>query len=518
MNALDQENTSIWEGTSPNPKPYPALAKDISVDVAVIGAGITGLTAAYYLAQQGKSVAVLEANCVGSGTTGKTTAHLTTLFDHSYDTLEKKYGVESSRLVARSLQESIDRMEALQSQLGIACDFERLSGFYYTEEESHMSDVDKVRTASNRAGLDVTTVNEVPLPYATVDGFEIKNQAQMHSLSYLHGLAEAATSCGAQIYENTRALAVDSGKPCKIRTPDASVTATDVFMATHTPIGFNLLQSELAPYRSYVVAAKIRSEVPHGLFWDTCEPYHYIRRQMTDEGPLLIVGGKDRKVGHGGEEEAFARLQEYCQKRFDVDTFVYQWSAQYYDPADHLPYIGLIPFSEHIYTGTGYSGDGMTFGSLAGFMVAEQISGRDTPYDKIYQPARINTEGLPTFIRENLDVAKGLVIDRFLPAASRNLDSLPVGDGRVFRSGISKYAAFRKSEKEVAVFSAVCPHMRCIVRWNNVQKSFDCPCHGSRFDTDGSVIEGPSLQCLSPINRAAEQEEPKEKTKRRQHH
>jgi glycine/D-amino acid oxidase-like deaminating enzyme/nitrite reductase/ring-hydroxylating ferredoxin subunit len=497
---------SIWQD-QPVPS-RPALDSDLTADVCVVGAGITGLTAALRLLRTGARVVVVEADRIGAGTSGKTTAHFTAVYDHDYALLEKVYGGDTAGLVARSLSEAIDAVERTVEAEAIDCDFRRVSGWLYTESPEDEHEIEQEMEAALRAGLDVAASRNVPLPFQTAFGFEARNQAQLHIMRYLSGLAEAIERHGGRICEGTRVAAIEEGKPCLVRTtrsaPSASgphghtILARDIVLATHIPLGRSIIHAALPPYRSFVMAVKAKV-IPNGLFWDNATPYNYLRNQRTDDGVLLIVGGKDRKTGHGRERDSFSALEAYVRTRFDVESIVARWSAQFYDTLDHLPYIGRRPMSSHVSIATGFSGDGMTFGTLAGHMLADQIAGRVTPYDKIYEPARIHLmAGLKQLIHENLDNAKSFLGDRLPKPRRASFAGLGPGDGAVVGGGWAPIAAFRDDTGALHTFSAVCPHMKCVVRWNADQKSFDCPCHGSRFSTSGAPLEGPSLAPLAP--------------------
>ena len=345
----------------------------------------------------------------------------------------------------------------------------------------------------------VDMVESIPLPFATARGYRAPNQAQMNPMPYVLALANAVNGDGCHVFENSRVTAYSDGAPASITTPTGSVVASQVIMATHTPLGLSVLHTLVAAYRSYVLGFSVSSgAAPEGLFWDTAEPYHYIRQQPTPQGPMVIVGGADTKAGHGGEQEAFAQLEEYVRERFAVEQIYYRWSAQFYEPADHLPSIGLLPKARQVYVGTGYSGDGITLGSLAGQMLADQVLGRETPYDALYRPARAGMiQGAKQFLKENADVAACFVGDRFARRVdSSALNELAGDTGAVLNVNGERIAAFRTKDGELKLLDPTCPHLRCIVHWNAAHKTFDCPCHGSRFDTDGNVLEGPSLSGL----------------------
>lgn len=499
----ERHHTSVWEDSAERPLFLP-LDGEIRVDVAIVGAGITGLTAAYLLKKAGKKVAVVEAERVGSGTTGHTTAHLTTEFDHEYHLLEQVYGDVVCQQVAGSMRQGIELVERLVSELKIDCGFRRLVGYNYAEGEEGIETIEREYETIQRLGLyPVEMIDSVPLPFSTSRGYQVPNQAEMHPLSYVAALALAVNRDGCRVFEQSRVTEYSDGPNPSVTTSQGKVVADQVIMATHTPIGLSVLHTLVAAYRSYVLGFTVTSgKIPDGLFWDTADPYHYMRQQPSSRGPMVLVGGEDTKAGHGGEEEAFAKLEEYVRQRFAVDTIYHRWSSQYYEPADHLPSIGLLPKASHVYVATGYSGDGITFGSLAGQILADQVMGTETPYDSLYRPARAGMiKGGKQFLKENMDSAQCFVGDRFSRRVESSvLDQLGSEDGAVLNVEGKRVAAFRTKEGKLKLLDPTCPHLKCIVHFNSAHKTFDCPCHGSRFDTDGNVLEGPSLKGLARLN------------------
>lgn len=496
---------SIWEATV-DAGAWPRLEAEVEADVAVVGAGITGLTAALLLSRAGKRVVVIDAERIGSGTTGRTTAHVSTLWDGRYHRIEKLYGDTASKQIAASLRSAVDRIETFVREHSIDCSFERLPGYQYAERNGAGTRVGIELEAAKRAGLDVSPVNSIPLPLSVAAAFRIEGQAQLHPLRYLQGLAGAIEEAGGRIYENTRAVNISDGAPGKVHTASGVVLAEEIILATHMPIGLNPVQTELAPMCSYVLAAKVKNDIGLALFWDMAEPYNYLRSYTTSDERWLLVGGQDLKTGHGKESAAFDRLRRYVESRFEVEDIRYLWSAELYEPTDRLPFIGRSPFAKHVWLATGFSGDGIPFGTMAGMLLRDEILERPNANASLYRPTRLKLGSVGKTIEHNAHVVRSLVSDR-LKTWPEEIDQLPPGQGCVTGSGMSKTAVFKNEAGELSMYSAVCPHMKCIVRWNDAERSFDCPCHGSRFATDGSVIAGPALKGLSPVKRPPQPEE-----------
>jgi len=489
---------TLWWDTVEMPE-YPALDGDVRVDVAIVGAGITGLTAARLLTREGKRVAVLEQHRVGSGTTGGTTAHVTQVPDLRYRDLRSKFGRDDLRIVVDSSRAALELIASLVEEDAIPCDFARIPAYLYTEDPDEVSRLEEEVEAAHEAGMPAELVREIALPFPVAAAVRYPDQARFHPLSYLAALARTVHENGGRIFERTRVVGVDSGEPCRVRTERGTVTADAVLFATHTPAGFSLLHAELEPLRSYVLGVRLRggASPPDGLFFDTADPYNYTRRQ----GSLLIVGGKDHKTGEDRQpEQSYRELEEYTRQRWDVESIDNRWSAQFYDPPDGLPMIGRAVTSGHVYVATGYSGTGMVFGTLGGMLLADFALGRENPWAEVYRPSRIKPLAAgPQVAKLAFETAVDFVKDRVTIPKVQDLSEVPVGEGRVVEIEGEKAAVYRDESGVAHAVSPVCTHAFCIVHWNSAEKSWDCPCHGSRFGIGGGVLEGPAVKALAPV-------------------
>lgn len=502
---MDGKQTSLWLDTREIPV-FPPLAGNAHVDVAIVGAGITGLTAARLLVEAGRTVAVLEQERVGSGTTGGTTAHVTQVPDRRFREIDSKFGHGGVRQLVVSSRAALDRIAAWVEADRIDCDYQRVPAYLYTEDPDEVSRLEEEARIAREAGMSAELVREVPLPFRVAAAVRFADQARFHPIAYLAGLARRIVEGGGRIYEDTRVVEVHDGhrgEPCRVVTENGgTVTAREVLFATHTPAGFTLLHAELEPIRSYVMAVRLRDQVPpDGLFFDTADPYNYTRWQPDERGGLLVVGGKDHPTGQERETEAcYRELEAYIRKCWSVESIEYRWSAQFYEPPDGLPLIGESLSSDRVFVATGYSGTGMMFGTLGGLLLTDRILGRANSWADLYQTKRLKPLAAgPQLAKLTLGTVKHFVQDRVTIPEIHDLSEVLPGEGRVVEIGGEKVALYRGEGGEVHTVSPVCTHAACIVQWNAAEKTWDCPCHGSRFTTDGQVIEGPAVKRLEPV-------------------
>jgi glycine/D-amino acid oxidase-like deaminating enzyme/nitrite reductase/ring-hydroxylating ferredoxin subunit len=490
---------SVWTATAKLPS-YAPLTADTSADVCVIGAGISGLTTAYLLTQVGKTVVVLDDGAIGSGMTGVTTAHLVNALDDRFFTLERMHGERGSRLAAESHSAAIDQVERIVSREGIACDFARVDGYLILDPTHDEALLDRELDAVHRAGLhNVAKAARAPLAFDTGPCLRFPSQAQFHPLKYLAGLAEAIERGGGRIYGGTHATRIEGGKDAHVGTEQGrTVKAQAIVVATNTPVNdLVVVHTKQAPYMTYVIGALVPSgSVPQALFWDTGDPYHYVRIQAGVDAThdLLIVGGEDHKSGQADDiERRHARLEAWSRERFpSMGEVTYRWGGQVMEPHDGLAFIGRNPLDhDNVYTVTGDSGNGMTHGTIGGMLITDLILGRNNPWRALYDPGRVTLRATGTFTREAANMAAQYA-DWVTPGDVDEVENIAKDSGAVMRRGAMKVAVYRDQTGALHERSAVCPHLGCIVAWNPAEKTWDCPCHGSRFDKFGEVINGPA--------------------------
>jgi glycine/D-amino acid oxidase-like deaminating enzyme/nitrite reductase/ring-hydroxylating ferredoxin subunit len=500
IESFHSDTRPIWTADAVIKK-QPQQTASVTVDVCIVGAGISGLTAAHLLKRAGKTVAVIDMGRIACGESGHTTGHLTEVFDLSYRDLISRFGLEGAQLAAQSARRSIERIEENIKLLGIDCDFERVAGYQFTEKRGDVDELEDEAEAALRAGVPNEILFETPLPFSTTRAIRFDHQAQFHPLKYLARLAEKIQGDGSYIFEETRMLDVVDGEPCRVSTDRAEIIADDVFVAAHVPSTNRFfLQTKIAAYRTYAIAARVNAEFDRkNLFWDVDRPYHYIREQVLNGASHLIIGGEDHKTGQDAHAAAhFQKLEDWAHERFAVDTITHRWSGQIIESVDGLPYIGLNALSEHVYVATGFSGNGLTFGTIAGILISDLITSNHNPWAELYDASRVKPlAGMRGFLTENIDFPSRLIGDRFTPAQTSDVATIRENEGQIVRVGGKKIAAYRDAEGELHMMSPVCPHLGCYVHWNDAEKSWDCPCHGSRFSCKGQLINGPAVSDLA---------------------
>jgi glycine/D-amino acid oxidase-like deaminating enzyme/nitrite reductase/ring-hydroxylating ferredoxin subunit len=501
MGNLHERNPSIWVGTTPATD-YPPLDGDLTVDVAVIGGGITGLTTATLLKRAGATVAVIEAGRIAAGATGYTTAKVTSLHTLIYAELVRRYGAERARIYADANQQAIEWVANFARDNGIDCDLVRLPALTYTEDPDHTADIEAEVDASKQLGLPASLTDTTDLPFPILNAVRFENQVAFNPRKYCLGMAALLPGEGSHLFELTRATGVEDADPCVVTTERGTVRAAQVVIATELPIIDNgKYYAKTSPSRSYGLAARIDAPAPQGLYLGVGQGGRSVRPYRTGAQEYLIVVGEDHPVGDDPDtRRRYAALDAWARERFPVRSIDYRWSAQDYMPADHIPYIGrMTTDTERLYTATGFKKWGLSTGTFAAQIISDAILGHNNPWASFFKATRLDlAHSAGKLIGANVEVAKHFVGDKLSTMNPPSVDTLAPGEGGIVDLAGEKVAASRDDAGTLAALSPNCTHLGCRVSWNTAEWSWDCPCHGSRFDREGHVIHAPAVHDLEP--------------------
>ncbi|MFD2630229.1 FAD-dependent oxidoreductase [Oceanobacillus kapialis] len=502
-NQIPSEASSLWQADR-KIATYPLLDQDLMVDVGIVGGGITGIVSAYLLAKEGKKVALLEAGRLLEGTTGYTTAKISSQHGAIYQELIKVHGEEKAKLYYDANEEALQFIPSLQEEESIACDLTTEDAYLYTTEENNMELLEKEEQAYKKLGINGgEATDEVDLPYSIKKALVIRNQAQFDPVKFTSGLLPSILENGGLIFEQTRAVRVKgANEPSIVTEHGHSITCKDVIISSHFP--FNDEQgayfSRLHAQRSYSIAVKPVKTPPKGMYLSVDSPSRSLRQAKdTDGTPLLLIGGQGHTAGKN-EDSTFAnyeKLKDYGSEAFGITSVPYHWSAQDLITLDKVPYIGqMVTGKKHVWVATGFAKWGMSNGAVAALLLKDLILGNENHYADLFDPTRSELKkGATSFIKENADVAKELVKGK-AHRVNLSADDLAPDEGSIVLHDGKKAGAYRDKTGELHIVKPTCTHMGCDVEWNDAERTWDCPCHGSRFSHTGSVMEGPAVKPL----------------------
>lgn len=498
---------TLWKSSKSSNERFNQLRKYIDVDVCVIGAGIAGVINAYLLAKTGRSVALIDSGEISNGATIDTTAHITWVLDQRYHKLCETYGNQNTKLIAQSHRKAIENIAKIIKDEKIDCNFEWVSGFLFAAQPDEVEEKNEtywdqeLYTLRNLGFTDIHSLSTAPLASVkTGPAIEFTNQAQFHPIKFIHGLISVLKNLGVQIYTNSRVVNIQGESPVFVETEDKGMISTRAaIIATNSPIN-NIfrMHTKQSAYQSYVIAMRIpRFSHSRALYWDDLDPYHYVRFAPSEDYDLMIVGGEDHKTGQENDaDDRFARLERWARVHFSQAGEVeYRWCGQVLEPIDDLAFIGRNPGNKNIYIATGFSGNGMTYGMISGLILKDLIDEKHHAWENIYDPSRITLHAAGEFAKENLNVAWQMS-DWVKSGDVEGVDDIANNEGAVVRQGLKMLAVYKDESGQVSSYSAKCPHLGCIVHWNAAAKTWDCPCHGSRFSCHGEVITGPTTKDL----------------------
>lgn len=489
---------SLWLATA-QPSAYRALEGDHEVDVAIIGGGIAGVTAALALKRDGARVAVLERGVIAGGASGFTTAKVSALQETKYSDIRKLHGAAAAATYAAASLAAVARIDALVLEEQIDCAWERLTAYTYAADDRQVDAVEQELTAAMASGLAVQTSSDTPLPFDVPLAACLHDQGQFHPVSYVRGLATAVEGDGSHVFESTAVAGVDEGSPCRVQTLDGvCLRAADVVVATNYPLlDRGLFFARMEAARSYVIAARTRGDAPGAILITAGAPTRSLRSYHDGENTWLLVGGEGHLTGSDeAQPERFEALERFAREHFDVLDIPFRWSTQDGMPTDKLPYIGpYTPNSSHLFVASGFQKWGMTGATIAATVLADRLAGRENPHAALFDPNRLSVRSAPQVAKAQLWVARHFVGDRLTPAQAETAE-IPTGEARVVRSGLGKIGVYRDEGGATHGVSLRCTHLGCLVHFNEAERTWDCPCHGSRFDTDGEVLAGPAVDPL----------------------
>ncbi len=500
----DGNNESIWQQSARYVNKNAGIDKEIVYDAVVAGGGITGITTALLLQLSGKKVLLAEAQNIGFGTTGGTTAHLNNFFDSSYDEVITNFGLNNAILFAEAGKEAMALIKAHIGKYNIDCDYEERTGYLFSIAEKQNKLLADIIEGTKKVNVAIDYINDSPFPIPYLKIASLPQQAQFNPLKYITALADIFVDNGGTLVESCRVTGADEASIIKVHTTAGDIQAGHLIYATHIPPGINLLHFRNAPYRSYAIAVKLNdANYPQALGYDLDDPYHYYRSQKVNGEEYLIAGGEDHKTGH--EENTgncFRKLESYVREYFDVKEVAYQWSSQYYIPADGLPYIGHLPGNgDNIFTATGFNGNGMILGTISAKIICDLVLTGQSRYKELFSPDRLKpVAGFTNFVKEGADVVGHLIKDRFNIEKIDAVAQLAAGEAKIVKYEGHVIALYKDEQHQLHALNSLCTHIDCTVNWNATEKTWDCPCHGSRFSIDGEMLTAPARKDLQKID------------------
>jgi glycine/D-amino acid oxidase-like deaminating enzyme/nitrite reductase/ring-hydroxylating ferredoxin subunit len=492
---MTPKHTSIWMDTGPQPDARPRLEANTDADVAVIGGGIVGITTALRLQEAGVRVVLVEAGRLAGGVSGYTTAKVSSQHGMIYDRLRSGFGTDGARTYGAANEAALAWMADRVERDGIDCDFRRRASYAYLAAGTDRSGAEREADAAFEAGLPAALVQETPLPYPVAAAVRFDDQAEFHARKYLLALAEQLD----EVYEHSHAVQVDADERCTVKTPGGNVTADHVVVATHYPfLDRALAFARVSQQRSYALLCRIAGKPPEGMFISGDSPTRSVRAVPVGGEELLLVGGEGHKTGEGGDtEERYRALERFARDHWDVESVEYRWSSQDGTTIDGVPYIGpLTPGGEQVLMATGFAKWGMTGGTAAAMILSDRLLGRENPWAGLFNPNRVRPRALVKFVEENTKVGLHFLGDRLTKRGERPIEDLAPGEGDIVRHAGEKVAGHRRDDGTLVAVSPVCTHLGCQVNWNTAERSWDCPCHGSRFSPEGDVLQGPAVHRL----------------------
>ncbi|HZX21459.1 MAG TPA: FAD-dependent oxidoreductase [Clostridia bacterium] len=501
-NGFSKEPESYWIAST-DTTDYPALENDVTVDVAIVGGGITGLITGCLLKKAGLKVAIMEADRIAQGTSGHTTAKITSQHGLIYDKIATQIGMKKAKRYAQSNEKAIKLIAKIIEKINIDCDFEWQDAYVYTQSDNYVEKIKKEVEIAQCLGIKASYVTDLPLPFSVKAAIKFERQAKFHPRKFLLKVAQHINGDGSYIFENTNAVGIEKGEQCSVIAENGKkITASKIIIATLFPFSNfrGLYFSRMFQERSYIVAIKAKSKLPDGMYINAEKPTRSLRSHPFGDGEILLVAGEHHKTGHGKDENVhYENLINFADKNFGIDGILCRWSAQDCTTMDNIPYIGNIsPNYPNIYVATGFKKWGMTTGAVSAMILRDLVVKGNNPWAEIYDPSRfIETGSVLTFIKQNLDVALNFISGKLPTGAPYS--KIEKGEGKIINIAGQKIGAYRDEKGKLHFIDTTCTHMGCELKWNDAEKTWDCPCHGSRFSPTGEVIDSPAFEPLDKI-------------------
>ena len=500
----DSATISLWQENIPDYIPNDFVFSNKSYDVIIVGGGITGVTTALLLQNAGKKCLLIEAQNLAFGTTCGTTAHLNTILDLTYAEIQQNFGEENTKMVLAATLEAINLVEKNVRKYNIDCDFREKRGYLFSTTKTETSKLEEAFKASINAGCDVAYSDTIPVPVDFEKALVFKRQAQIDPVKYVYALAKEFESAGGRILQHCRVanLKENGDEHLKVETPSGNIDTHFLIYATHIPPGVNLLHFRCAPYRSYAIAVTLNGDYPQDLAYDLGDPYHYYRTQEKNGVKYLVAGGEDHRTGEEKDtEQCFSRLENYLRKYFAINEVAYKWSSQYFESADGLPYIGHLPGNpKTVFVATGYGGNGITYSQVAAQILTDLIVNGHSDFEEVFNPSRVKpVAGFANFVKNAVDVTVNF-IDKLIPSEKiKGLDEIKKGEAKLVNFENQSVALYKDENGKIHSVNPACTHINCTVAWNTAEKTWECPCHGSRFNEKGEMFTAPARKDLEKI-------------------
>lgn len=501
-NEFKDEPMPFWITSTPKTD-YPSLKEDISIDIAIVGGGMTGITSAYLLKKEGYKVALIDAGRIIYGTSGHTTAKITSLHGLIYNKISNNLGRDRAKQYADSNEYAIAFISNLIKEKNIDCDFSWQSSYVYTQEDKYVEEIQKEVETASALGIKAFYLDDIPLPFKIKAAVRFDNQAQFHPRKYLLELQKEIPGDGSYIFENTRIMDIKEGKPCRLITEEGkNINALKVVITSHYPCydGKGMYFTRLYPERSYALAVKIKEKYPGGMYINAENPTRSLRSTQYNDEELLVISGEHHKTGQGENmNQHYINLKKFAMDTFTVNDIPWRWSTHDYSTPDDSPYIGnLTSQTPDIFVATGYKKWGMTTSTAAAIILKDLITAGKNPWADVYYPSRFNPgASAAAMVKENADVAKHLIKGKLSVPPNNVL--IEKGEGKIVDVDGQRAGAYRDDNGVLHIVDTTCTHMGCELNWNNAEKTWDCPCHGSRFTIDGSIVEGPAVHKLKHV-------------------